>query len=194
VSALYGFTRLEPAPTQDDGELEDIRLAVSGAPLAKETSWLRAIEQLGEGLFLHFDEREIQSWISRPEVKERATTLQVAHDKWWGDRKASREAPPAPGIAYVLLHLCRTHCDATNSFRSLPPSRQFAMSTVEKAGSASAGRSGCDGGRERLSKGCPTPRRHWPVWAFPPKTFAASSWARLFLSAKRPILSAHSGL
>ena len=104
VSALYGFTRLEPAPSQDDGELEDIRLAVSGAPLAKETSWLPAIEQLGEGLFLHFDEREIQSWMSRPEVKVRASAIQVAHDKWWGDRKATGEAPPAPGIAYVLLH------------------------------------------------------------------------------------------
>lgn len=104
VSALYGFTRLEPAPTQDDGELEDIRLAVSGAPLAKETSWLPAIEQLGEGLFLHFDERRIQSWMSLPDVKERAAVIQAAHDTRWGERNASSEAPPAPGIAYVLLH------------------------------------------------------------------------------------------
>lgn len=103
VSALYGFTRLEPAPTQDDGELEDIRLAVEGAPLAKETSWLPAIEQLGEGLFLHFDERHIQSWMSRPDVQERASIIQAAHDRWWSERKAA-EAPPAPGIAYVLLH------------------------------------------------------------------------------------------
>jgi hypothetical protein len=104
VSALYGFTRLEPAPTQDDGELEDIRLAVSGAPLAKETSWLPAIEQLGEGLFLHFDEGEIQAWISRPEVKERASAIQVAHDKWWEERQVGSDAPPAPSVAYVLLH------------------------------------------------------------------------------------------
>lgn len=104
VSALYGFTRLEPAPTQDDGELEDIRLAVSGAPLAKETSWLPAIEQLGEGLFLQFDEREIQAWMSKPEIQDRAAVIQAAHDGWWSQKSSSGEAPAAPGIAYVLLH------------------------------------------------------------------------------------------
>jgi hypothetical protein len=33
VMCLYGFTRFEAAPTSADGDLEDVRLAVNGAPL-----------------------------------------------------------------------------------------------------------------------------------------------------------------
>ena len=51
VSCLYGFTRFEAAPTSADGELEDIQLAVRGAPLSRGADWLPAIEQFGEGLF-----------------------------------------------------------------------------------------------------------------------------------------------
>jgi hypothetical protein len=35
VSSLYGFTRFEAAPTSADGEIEDLQLAVPGAPIAK---------------------------------------------------------------------------------------------------------------------------------------------------------------
>jgi hypothetical protein len=53
VFRLYGFTRFEAAPTSADGELEDIRLAVHGAPLTLGAEWLPAVEQFGEGLFVH---------------------------------------------------------------------------------------------------------------------------------------------
>ena len=49
VSCLYGFTRFEAAPTSADGELEDIQLAVHGAPISRDADWLPAIEQFGEG-------------------------------------------------------------------------------------------------------------------------------------------------
>jgi hypothetical protein len=45
------FTRFEPAPLATD-ELEDVGLAVSGAPLAQMPDWLPAVEQFGEGFFL----------------------------------------------------------------------------------------------------------------------------------------------
>ena len=48
VSCLYGFTRFEAASTSADGDLEDIQLAVRGAPLAQDADWLPAIEQFGE--------------------------------------------------------------------------------------------------------------------------------------------------
>jgi hypothetical protein len=48
VACLYGFTRFEPAPLATD-ELEDVGLAVSGAPLAQTPDWLPAVEQFGEG-------------------------------------------------------------------------------------------------------------------------------------------------
>ena len=43
VSCLYGFTRFEPAPTLED-DVEEVRLAVSGAPIAETLDWLPAIE------------------------------------------------------------------------------------------------------------------------------------------------------
>ena len=64
VSCIYGFTRFDPAPTADD-ELEDIGLAVSGAPLGIDPEWLPAIEQFGEGLFLRFKRRRWRAGLAR---------------------------------------------------------------------------------------------------------------------------------
>ena len=54
VACLYGFTRFEPAALAND-DLEDVGLAVEGAPLAKSPSWLPAVEQFGEGIFILLD-------------------------------------------------------------------------------------------------------------------------------------------
>ncbi len=75
VMCLYGFTRFEPAATDADGDLEDIQLAVEGAPIAQHADWLPAIEQLGEGLFIHFDSAAIDRWELRPEVAQRIGVL-----------------------------------------------------------------------------------------------------------------------
>jgi hypothetical protein len=40
-----------------DDELEDIRLAVDGAPISVDRDWLPAMEQFGEGLFIHLNRR-----------------------------------------------------------------------------------------------------------------------------------------
>ena len=65
VYCLYGFTRFEAAPTAADGDLEDIRLAVHGAPLSLGADWLPAVEQFGEGLFIQFDEAAVTEWFAR---------------------------------------------------------------------------------------------------------------------------------
>jgi len=49
VVAQVGFTRFEPAAPRTDGELE---MGVSMAPLAGDPSWLPAVENRGEGVFL----------------------------------------------------------------------------------------------------------------------------------------------
>jgi len=71
VSCLYGFTRFEAAPTSADGELEDIQLPVSGAPLAQGADWLPAIEEFGEGIFIHFDEAVIGEWLTQNVTRRR---------------------------------------------------------------------------------------------------------------------------
>jgi hypothetical protein len=76
VACLYGFTRFEPAPLATD-ELEDVGLAVSGAPLAQTPEWLPAVEQFGEGFFLQFAPEALAHWLSQPAVLTRARQLQA---------------------------------------------------------------------------------------------------------------------
>jgi hypothetical protein len=100
VSCLYGFTRFEAAPTSADGELEDVQLAVHGAPISQNADWLPAIEQFGEGIFIHFDEAAISRWLDEDATRRRHDKLFSGYGHWckrFPDR-------PYPGTAYVLLH------------------------------------------------------------------------------------------
>lgn len=102
VSCLYGFTRFEAAPTSADGDLEDVQLAVRGAPISRDADWLPAIEQFGEGIFIHFDEKAIRSWLSRDATKARSDKLIGGYLHW--TRRFTGKPPKYPGTAYVMLH------------------------------------------------------------------------------------------
>ena len=102
VSCLYGFTRFEAAPTSTDGDIEDVQLAVHGAPIARDADWLPAVELFGEGLFVHFDHAAIKKWLDRHEVRQREDKLIHGHDQWAS--KFSGKKPEFPGTPYVLLH------------------------------------------------------------------------------------------
>ena len=102
VSCLYGFTRFEAAPTSTDGDIEDIGLAVRGAPISEGADWLPAVEQFGEGLFIHFDERAILEWLERTPVRDRHAKLLNGFNKW--ATRFGKNAPRYPGAAYYLLH------------------------------------------------------------------------------------------
>jgi hypothetical protein len=86
VTCLYGFTRFEPAALAND-ELEDVGLAVEGAPLAKAPSWLPAVEQFGEGMFIEFDTQALGSWLGRSQLAARATELANGVVRWVHARK-----------------------------------------------------------------------------------------------------------
>ena len=103
VSCLYGFTRFEAAPTSADGELEDVPLAVRGAPISQDADWLPAIEQFGEGIFIHFDEAAIAQWLHREGTRQRQEKLLAGYGHW-RKRFAEGKAPHYPGTPYVLLH------------------------------------------------------------------------------------------
>jgi hypothetical protein len=85
VACLYGFTRFEPAPLAND-DLEDVGLAVRGAPLGQSPRWLPAIEQFGEGIFIQFSPDALSKWLSRPAVLQRGRQLQ-AGVKYWAEAK-----------------------------------------------------------------------------------------------------------
>ncbi|MFM9859733.1 DUF1998 domain-containing protein [Pseudoxanthobacter sp. M-2] len=107
VACLYGFTRFEPAPLADDG-IEDVGLAVNGAPLADDTDWLPAIEQFGEGFFLRFDPLALAAWIARPEIADRRRTLMEGVTTWTKARKdrGASAAVPKEGesLEFVMAH------------------------------------------------------------------------------------------
>jgi hypothetical protein len=102
VSCLYGFTRFEAAPTGADGEIEDIQLAVRGAPISRDADWLPAIEQFGEGIFIHFDEEGIAQWLQKPGPMQRNAKLLAGYGHW--QKRFAGKAPQYPGTPYVLLH------------------------------------------------------------------------------------------
>ena len=87
VACLYGFTRFEPAPLADDG-IEDVGLAVNGAPLGENPDWLPAIEQYGEGFFVRFDPDILATWAAKAAVRNRRITLHGGLQAWSGARRA----------------------------------------------------------------------------------------------------------
>ena len=99
VVAQVGFTRFESAMPDIDGELS---LQVELAPLARETTWLPAIENKGEGIFLSFSGDAIRRWLTRPGVRARSDRL-VAGFQAWMERKRTADAR-FPGLPYLMLH------------------------------------------------------------------------------------------
>jgi hypothetical protein len=109
VSCLYGFTRFEPAPMANDG-LEDIGLAVEGAPLGRSPCWLPAVEQFGEGIFLDFDPGTLNKWLGLDAVRQRARQLSSGILAWEKSRRSrglqadSRSFKERVRPEYVMAH------------------------------------------------------------------------------------------
>ncbi|MFT0877860.1 DUF1998 domain-containing protein [Rhodopseudomonas sp. G2_2311] len=101
VTCLYGFTRLEPPPTAAESELDEIQLTVNGADLARNVEWLPAIEQLGEGIFLHVAPEFLKQWLESREIVAKALTLR---DRERRDALRFNRSPKHRGAAYWALH------------------------------------------------------------------------------------------
>jgi hypothetical protein len=99
VIAQAGFTRFEASVPDIDGELD---LGVRSASLAREISWLPAVENRGEGLFLSFKKSAIETWLSRSEVKERGKQLLQGFISWLDEHQGSQRN--FPGLPYIMLH------------------------------------------------------------------------------------------
>lgn len=99
VVALVGFTRFEAMGPDIDGELD---LGVKSAPLAADASWLPAVENHGEGIFIQFKAEEIDRWQKTQAVIDRGIVLQSGFELWKRDhQESSREFP---GLPYIFLH------------------------------------------------------------------------------------------
>lgn len=102
VTCLYGFTRIEPAPSPFDEIQEDITLEVKGQSLADKVTWLPAMEQFGEGLFLKFDLGEIQKRIDALGADSSLNELKQRYEAWY--QKDPTRRRPYPGNEYVFVH------------------------------------------------------------------------------------------
>ncbi len=95
VRALAGFTRLA-APDRDDLQ------PVQRVPLARAApTWVPAVEQRGEGIFLELRESEVARWAARVAGHERIVALEEAFRRWRHDR--GRAAPGAFPVARLTL-------------------------------------------------------------------------------------------
>jgi hypothetical protein len=99
VTAQVGFTRFEAPFTDVDGELA---LNVVRAALAREMTWVPAVENRGEGVFLALDPEVLESWEAQPKVVRRGDALVAGFNAWLAAHPGSRAK--FPGVRYVLLH------------------------------------------------------------------------------------------
>jgi hypothetical protein len=99
VTAQIGFTRFESSMPDIDGELA---LDVRRAPLAREASWVPAVENRGEGVLLTLREDKVAEWLARKPVERRVKALRAGFDQW--KARSSSAYGEFPGPRYILLH------------------------------------------------------------------------------------------
>lgn len=70
VNALTGFSRINPAMNKDDVGFVSVK--------RPETRWYPAYEVRGEGIFIEFNQQDIDKWVEEnPEVARRASHLMI---------------------------------------------------------------------------------------------------------------------
>lgn len=99
VVTQIGFTRFEPVTRDVDYSLE---LGVRSASLARDVTWLPAVENRGEGIFLAFRHDAIESWLKEDPVKRRKAALEAGFAAWEKAHPGTKAR--FPGVAYVMLH------------------------------------------------------------------------------------------
>jgi hypothetical protein len=100
VAVQVGFTRFEPLMPDVDGELD---LEVGRAELASEVSWLPAVENRGEGIFIAFKRERLEQWLKeQPAARVRGQELEAGFDAWKDAHPGTKAV--FPGLPYVFLH------------------------------------------------------------------------------------------
>jgi hypothetical protein len=99
VVAQVGFTRFEAASPDIEGELE---MGVRRASLAREITWLPAVENKGEGIFIHLRKGQVENWLAGTEVQARGRQLRSGFECWMAEHTGSHRE--FPGVPYVMLH------------------------------------------------------------------------------------------
>ncbi len=99
VVALLGFTRFEAISPDKDGELD---YQVIRASLAETPTWLPAVENRGEGIFLSFSAQAIEDWLTKPGVQQRGQRILAGWKVWAAEHHRAED--DFPGLPYMMLH------------------------------------------------------------------------------------------
>jgi hypothetical protein len=99
VMVQVGFTRFEPAVADIDGELT---LDVRRANLARELTWLPAVENRGEGVFISFRPDLIARWATGRAAQDRGKRLLDGFSAW--EKSHGSGSSFFPGLPYIFLH------------------------------------------------------------------------------------------
>ena len=91
--ALAGFTRLEPNSRVSIAEQKKMLRLGNG-------DWLPAIEVTGEGIFIEFSSKALDTWAELPHVKKRIDILNRGYQQSWISKRSPGELRPQ----YVMLH------------------------------------------------------------------------------------------
>lgn len=95
TTAIAGFSRLLPRPLN----LPVGKRSFRRNPHLKSANWLPAVQYVGEGIFIAFDEIKLQQWESQPGVQSRVARIDqnlISHNR------ANPDEPNTP--RRVLLH------------------------------------------------------------------------------------------
>lgn len=104
LRALIGFTRINPPPSMDDVDRQQI------ASLSVDRkNWYPAVEVRGEGIFIAFDQGRVDQWSSMAVVRDRVRRIDVGFQKEFSDRMPGTEGPtrritPAFTLAHTFGH------------------------------------------------------------------------------------------
>lgn len=98
VNALIGFSRLNPVMRKDDPGFVHVK--------EPETRWYPAYEVRGEGIFIEFEQSDIDKWIaSNPQVTERADQINANYAQSFIGQSYPRKITPKFVMLHTLSHL-----------------------------------------------------------------------------------------
>ena len=101
VNALTGFSRISPVMNEGDIGFVSVK--------RPETRWYPAYEVRGEGIFIEFNQNDINAWIeTNPEVKKRARRLSDNYSDSFIGRNHPREISPKFVMLHTVSHLLIT--------------------------------------------------------------------------------------
>lgn len=98
VNALTGFSRINPALSKSDPGFVSVKDA--------ETRWYPAYEVRGEGIFIEFNQADIEQWVAdNPEISHRAGKLNCNYSRSFIGKNHPRIITPKFVMLHTISHL-----------------------------------------------------------------------------------------